>query len=96
MPWFAAWKGLLDILNGFKEKDENLIKKGLEEFLSNYKRRKNGDALIYKFFSIDTSGFTKLAWLNGYEIDLKTTLVPIELMPVKPLEHYEVYDFLKI
>jgi hypothetical protein len=95
MPRFAGWKGLLTVLIGFKERKEVLIKEGLQEFLLNYKKRKEGDQLIYKFLSVDTAGFTKLAWIKGYEIDLKTTLVPIELMPVKPLEHYDTYDFLK-
>lgn len=39
--------------------------------------------------------FTKLAWMNGLEIELDNPLVPMELMPVKPLDHYNYhYDFL--
>ena len=37
--------------------------------------------------------FTKLAWMNGLEIEIDNPLVPMELMPVKPLDYYN-YDFL--
>ena len=32
--------------------------------------------------------FTKLAWMNGLEIEIDNPLVPMELMPVKPLDYY--------
>lgn len=39
--------------------------------------------------------FTKLAWMNGLEIEIDHPLVPMALMPIKPLEHYDYhYDFL--
>lgn len=33
--------------------------------------------------------FAKLAWRNGYELDLDTPWVPKDWLPVKPLEKYE-------
>ncbi|WP_273211576.1 hypothetical protein [Runella zeae] len=42
--------------------------------------------------------YTKIAWMHGFELDIKSPLVSIanELFPVKPLDTYdEVYDFLK-
>jgi hypothetical protein len=91
---FKVYGSALDILNGFRVKDPELITKGLQEFIMTHAKR-NRDPLICKFFSIDTAGFCKLAWLKGYEIDLHSSLVPIELMPIRPLDHYEYYDFLK-
>nr|WP_309705512.1 Imm49 family immunity protein [Acinetobacter baylyi] len=39
--------------------------------------------------------FTKLAWMNELEIEIDNPLVPMELMPIKPLEYYDYhYDFL--
>lgn len=39
---------------------------------------------------------TKLCWRRGIQIEIDHPLVPMELMPVKPLDHYDdVYDFLK-
>ncbi|MCA8352437.1 MULTISPECIES: contact-dependent inhibition immunity protein BcpI [Burkholderia] len=39
---------------------------------------------------------TKICWRRGIQIEIDHPLVPMELMPVKPLDHYDdVYDFLK-
>lgn len=37
----------------------------------------------------------KLCWLKGIEVEIDHPLIPMELLPVRPLEHYDdVYDFL--
>ena len=37
----------------------------------------------------------KLCWLKGIEVEIDHPLLPMELLPFKPLEHYDdVYDFL--
>ncbi|MFD0914081.1 Imm49 family immunity protein [Methylophilus luteus] len=37
----------------------------------------------------------KLCWLKGIEVEIGHPLVPMELLPVKPLDHYDdIYDFL--
>lgn len=39
--------------------------------------------------------YAKLCWLKGIEVEIDHPLVPMELLPIKPLEHYDdVYDFL--
>ncbi|ABC36681.1 MULTISPECIES: contact-dependent inhibition immunity protein BcpI [pseudomallei group] len=39
---------------------------------------------------------TKICWRRGLPIEIDHPLVPMELMPVKPLDRYDdVYDFLK-
>lgn len=39
---------------------------------------------------------TKICWRRGIPIEIDHPLVPMGLMPVKPLDHYDdVYDFLK-
>ena len=35
--------------------------------------------------------FSKLAALHGYELDIKSDLIPEYLIPVEPLEHYDEY-----
>ena len=38
---------------------------------------------------------SKLCWLKGIEVEIDHPLFPMELLPLKPLEHYDdVYDFL--
>lgn len=39
--------------------------------------------------------YAKLCWLKGIEVEIDHPLIPMELLPIKPLEHYDdVYDFL--
>ncbi|WP_293931455.1 Imm49 family immunity protein [Iodobacter sp.] len=39
---------------------------------------------------------TKLCWIKGIEVEIDHPLIPMALMPVKPLPHYEIeYDFLR-
>lgn len=41
-------------------------------------------------------GYAKLAWILGMEVEIKSKLIPKALLPVLPLEKYEVpYDFLE-
>ncbi len=47
---------------------------------------------------INTTGllFAKLAWQNGYEININSPYIPQEWLAVQPLEHYEdEFDFMK-
>ncbi len=38
----------------------------------------------------------KLCWYRGLEVKVLNSLVPMPLMPIKPLETYEIeYDFLR-
>ena len=93
VPRFKWWASIADVFKAFIAKDMKLIESGLHQMLQTHKKR-NTDPLISKFLSIDTAGLCKLAWIKGYDIDLKSELVPIELMPIQPLDTYEDYDFL--
>jgi hypothetical protein len=43
----------------------------------------------------DAMEYAKLCWLKGIEVEIDHPLVPMELLPIKPLPHYDdVYDFL--
>ncbi|MCJ0743320.1 Imm49 family immunity protein [Pedobacter montanisoli] len=88
------WAPMVDVFLGFLSKEEGLIEAGLKQLIKTDSKR-NDDPLISRFFSPDVSGLCKLAWIKGYEIDLKNEMVPLELMPIKPLDHYEDYPFLK-
>lgn len=38
---------------------------------------------------------SKICWFRGIEVQINHPLVPMELMPVEPLVHYDdIYDFL--
>lgn len=94
LPRFKWWMPINVVFKGFLSNTYNEIEVGLHDLIKTNKKR-NTDLLISNFISIDTCGLCKLAWIKGYEIDLKSEMVPQELMPIKPLDHYEEYEFLK-
>lgn len=53
-------------------------------------------SFFYEVFAFHPTLFTKLCWMNGLEIEIDNSLVPMNLMPIEPLEEYDlIYDFLK-
>lgn len=59
-------------------------------------QKRNDDAILKKYISMPALGYAKLAWIMGLEVDVKSKLIPKELLPIQPLENYEIpYDFLK-
>lgn len=90
---FKNFAPCIDVFESFRLEDPLKLEHALYTLIKGHtKRMKNG--LTSEFISSDTCAYCKLAWIKGYEIDLKTDLIPIKLMAVKPLEHYETYDFL--
>ena len=59
-------------------------------------QKRNDDALLKKYISMPALGYAKLAWILGMELEVKSKLIPKELLPIKPNDTYEIpYDFLK-
>lgn len=57
--------------------------------------RKIQDASLREFISPDGVVYAKLCWMNGIEVEVDHPLIPMGLMSVAPLDHYEIdYDFL--
>lgn len=59
----------------------------------NHNRRNKYHELIKEFISHPAIGYTKLAWIKGLKVEIDNPLVPIQLMPVEPLETYKEIDF---
>jgi hypothetical protein len=75
----------------------NQDKRGLEELiLSKHANIKSFDPRDEDFMSFLGTLEAKLCWFRGIPVEIDHPLIPMELMPVRPLEHYDdVYDFLK-
>lgn len=70
-------------------------KEALEKFIYTEARRKIDSVLLRRFISPFATVLVKLCWMNGVEVNLNHSLIPMELMPVTPLRKYEIdYDFL--
>ena len=72
-------------------------KAGLEDLIQNkHAHMKSQDPIDEEFMSFPGTFETKLCWYRGIPIEIDHPLVPMELMPIRPLAHYDdVYDFLK-
>ena len=87
-------------VNFFKalyQKDFSRCEEVIKEMLSpKIHKKRNDDALLNKYISMPALGYVKLAWILGYELEIKNKLIPKDLLPVQPLEKYVIpYDFLK-
>jgi Immunity protein 49 len=59
-------------------------------------QKRNDDALLKKYISMPALGYAKLAWILGIEVDVKSKLIPKELLPIQPNNTYEIpYEFLR-
>lgn len=71
-------------------------KQGLEDLIHQHALIKSADPLTEDFMSFLGCLEAKLCWLKGIPVQIDSPLVPMALMPVQPLEHYDdVYDFLQ-
>lgn len=59
-------------------------------------KKRNDNPILNQYISLPALGYAKLAWRKGVEVEVKSSLVPKELLPIAPLDNYEIpYDFLK-
>ena len=81
------------LLKKDKEKCEVILQKMVSLKIH---QKRNDDPLLKKYISMPALGYAKLAWILGMEVEIKSKLIPKALLPVQPLEKYEVpYDFLE-
>jgi len=67
---------------------------GLQRLVQESAKIKSDDVLFENNMSYLGTLQAKLCWRRGIEIQVDSPLVPMELMPIRPLESYEdVYDF---
>jgi hypothetical protein len=70
-------------------------KVALESLIHEEANIKSADPLIENFMSFFACMESKICWFKGIEVQINHPLVPMELMPIKLLEHYDdIYDFL--
>lgn len=94
----------LEFMDSFLKGDKGGMVKSIEKVASvkihRPRQKVDPDVGPWENELLSRSGitYTKLAWMYGYELEIKNPLVSIanELYPIKPLAHYEeTYDFSK-
>lgn len=71
-------------------------KTALEAHIQNLTKGKPTDMPDDSFFKHWAVVCAKICWIKGIEVQIDHPLVPMPLLPVEPLDHYDVeYDFLR-
>lgn len=71
-------------------------KEGLQALIENQAKIKSVNELEGQFLAGFAVVHAKLCWCRGIEVQIQNPLVPMELLPVEPLDSYDVeYDFLR-
>ncbi|TXD55251.1 hypothetical protein FUT88_23130 [Ralstonia sp. TCR112] len=69
---------------------------GLENLILKHADVPSQNALAEDYFSYVATLETKLCWYRGLPVEINHLMVPMDLMPIRPLDHYDdVYEFLK-
>lgn len=78
-------------------RNKTKIEDVLKELVSPKIHKNRGNAKpLGDYISLPALGYAKLAWRNGIEVEIDSPLIPVELLPIKPLDKYEIpYDFLE-
>ena len=78
---------------GNKAKMEEVLEKLVSPKIH---KKRNDDKILSQYVSLPALGYAKLAWRKGIEVEINSPLVPKELLPILPLDKYEIsYNFLK-
>lgn len=68
----------------------------LEKLIEKHAPIKGSGDLAGEFMAYRATLETKLCWYRGIPVEIDHPLVPMELMPIRPLAHYDnVYEFLE-
>ena len=79
--------------NGDKAKMEEILEKLVSPKIH---KKRNDNPILNQYISLPALGYAKLAWRKGIEVDVNSNLIPKELLPIQPLDNYEIpYEFLK-
>ncbi len=71
-------------------------KEGLQALIEDQAKIKSAQELEGQFLAGFAVVHAKLCWYRGIEVQIQNPLVPMPLMPIRPLESYDVeYDFLR-
>ena len=71
-------------------------KEGLQALIEDQAKIKSVNELEGQFLAGFAVVHAKLCWYRGIEVQIQNPLVPMELMPIQPLDAYDVeYDFLR-
>jgi len=86
-----------DFYKAMHASDKAKMEEVLEKLVSpKIHKKRNDNPILNQYISLPALGYAKLAWRKGIEVGVNSRLIPKELLPIQPLDKYEIpYDFLE-
>jgi hypothetical protein len=88
----------VDFYEALISKDADRVESILKKFVTKRTHKYRNQYLFEDFISYPAIGYSKLAWYMGMEVEIDSTLIPKDWLPIKPLKNEEYiidYDFVK-
>ena len=86
----------LALANGDKTEIETVLTELTSPKIAKVRNHEFAFTFTEHFIATHAVIYAKLAWLNGYEVEIYTPWIPKEWLPIQPLENYpEPWDFLR-
>ncbi|EXB48757.1 Imm49 family immunity protein [Acinetobacter sp. 1000160] len=86
----------LALANGDKTEMEKVLTELTSPKISKIRNHEFAFTFTEHFISTFAVIYAKLAWRNGYQLDINTPWIPKEWLPIQPLDEYpEPWDFMK-
>ena len=90
----SGYSGWAQALSGLINEDKTTIENGVINLLETQKLRGEEYETKYKFISPVPLGVLKLARIKGIEINIDHPLIKNDLLPIWPLDTYEIYKMM--
>ena len=88
------YSGIPVAFKGILQNDKMLVEQGIYEILAKHNKQEH-PAVIKDFLNIEALTMAKLSIRKGIIVEIDNPLLPKAMIPIKELERYESYDFLK-
>ncbi|SFW26681.1 immunity 49 family protein [Cellulophaga fucicola] len=86
-----------DFYKALFNQDKGKCEELLEHLVSpKIHKKRNINDVLAQYVSQPALGYAKLAWRLGIEVEVNSPLIPKEILPIEPLDSYEIpYNFLR-
>lgn len=93
--WEKNFSGLVNCFKGFVNRDKLLVENGVDELLNKHNKQEQ-PTFVKDFINYEATTIVKLSNYLDVSLNIEHKLIPKELLPIEPLDHYETpYDFLR-
>lgn len=86
-----GFAGMINVFEGIQGHNKEQVEQGLNELIKTHGKRSEF-GIAKNYFSFEATTLAKLAWLRGIEVEVNSSLVPMEIVKIHELPFYESYE----